>query len=282
MQQAEAISTAAEHLRRSRPRTMGSLFWQLNDCWPAPSKSSLDYYGRWKALHYAARRFYADLLISPYRHDALIDVYLVSDKLGPVAASVRTRLLTFDGKTLSDTTADVTVPPAASTRIATLDQKASSQWRRSAGVVCRFRSVGGREGGLPEPGLLRRGAEPAPARGQDRVHGEGRQSDARFAHASPQCLCVRGRFGQLLRPATGEPVTIELPASADAVRVISLTDALSPHYPPWRHASACRCGLQPTVRLYRAATIGSGHQGAALWSGRREVRRAPAPRPERK
>src|SRR5208283_303297 len=93
--------------------------------------------GRWKALHYAARRFYADLLISPYRHDGVIDVYLVAGKLEPVAATVRTRLPTFDGKTLSDTAEDRTVPPAASTRIATR-REASARRRRSAGDVAVF------------------------------------------------------------------------------------------------------------------------------------------------
>jgi beta-galactosidase/beta-glucuronidase len=66
VQQAEIIKLGAEHLRRQRPRTMGSLYWQLNDCWPVASWASIDYYGRWKALHYYARRFYDDVLISPY------------------------------------------------------------------------------------------------------------------------------------------------------------------------------------------------------------------------
>ena len=59
-----AIKYAVEHWRRSMPRTMGTLYWQLNDCWPVASWSSIDYYGRWKALHYMAKRFYAPLLIT--------------------------------------------------------------------------------------------------------------------------------------------------------------------------------------------------------------------------
>ena len=82
VQQAEAIKVGAEHLRRNRPRTMGSLFWQLNDCWPVASWSSIDYFGRWKALHYYARRFYNDLLVSPVMNNGTVDVYVVSDKLG--------------------------------------------------------------------------------------------------------------------------------------------------------------------------------------------------------
>jgi beta-mannosidase len=63
--QAEGIRIGAEHLRRIMPHNMGSLYWQINDCWPVASWSSIDYFGRWKALQYYARRFYSDLLVSP-------------------------------------------------------------------------------------------------------------------------------------------------------------------------------------------------------------------------
>ncbi len=114
VQQAEAIKVGAEHLRRNRPRTMGALFWQLNDCWPVASWSSIDYFGRWKALQYYARRFYADLLLSPFAHDDTVDVYIVSDKLQPAAGQVRIRLMDFSGKTLLDETQDVQIPAQSS------------------------------------------------------------------------------------------------------------------------------------------------------------------------
>ena len=53
-----------EHFRRNRGRCMGAVYWQLNDCWPVTSWSSIDYYGRWKALHYYAKRFFAPVMIS--------------------------------------------------------------------------------------------------------------------------------------------------------------------------------------------------------------------------
>jgi len=62
--QAYCLRFGIEHMRRNMPRTMGSLFWQLNDCWPVASWSSIDFGGRWKALHYAAKRFYAPALVS--------------------------------------------------------------------------------------------------------------------------------------------------------------------------------------------------------------------------
>jgi len=62
--QAEAIRYGVEHFRRHRGRCMGTIYWQLNDCWPVASWASIDYYGRWKALHYYAKRFFAPLMIS--------------------------------------------------------------------------------------------------------------------------------------------------------------------------------------------------------------------------
>lgn len=64
MLQAQAIQYGVEHWRRNRGRCMGAIYWQLNDCWPVASWSSIDYFGRWKALHYFAKRFFAPLMLS--------------------------------------------------------------------------------------------------------------------------------------------------------------------------------------------------------------------------
>jgi beta-mannosidase len=112
--QAEAIKIGAEHLRRIRPRSMGSLYWQLNDCWPVASWSSLDYYGRWKALHYYARRFYNDVLVLPREENGVVEVYAVSDRTTAVEGSLRLRLMTFDGKVLKETVNKVTIESLAS------------------------------------------------------------------------------------------------------------------------------------------------------------------------
>ena len=112
--QAEGIKIGAEHFRRSRPETMGSVYWQLNDCWPVASWSSIDYYGRWKALQYYARRFYAPVLVSPHLENGSLKVYVVSDKTAAQADTLRVRLMDFDGKVLLEDSQQVNVEPLAS------------------------------------------------------------------------------------------------------------------------------------------------------------------------
>ena len=68
--QAEAIRCGVEHFRRHRGRCMGAIYWQLNDCWPVSSWSSVDYFGRWKALMYHSRRFFAPILLSAVQDES--------------------------------------------------------------------------------------------------------------------------------------------------------------------------------------------------------------------
>jgi beta-mannosidase len=113
--QAEAVKTGAEGWRRSRPRTMGTIFWQLNDCWPVASWASIDYYGRWKALQYYARRFYAPVLVSPHLEDGALAIYVVSDHTKEENAELSVRLMKFDGTAVSEKKMLIDVKPLAST-----------------------------------------------------------------------------------------------------------------------------------------------------------------------
>lgn len=113
VQQAEAIRVAADHLRSSRPRTMGSLYWQLNDCWPVASWASIDYYGRWKALQYYARKFYADIALAPYQHDGVVDTTIISDLDTATNITLKVTLMSFDGKVYSTTENALSVPAAS-------------------------------------------------------------------------------------------------------------------------------------------------------------------------
>jgi beta-mannosidase len=98
--QAEGIKIGAEHLRRIMPHNMGSLFWQIDDCWPVASWSSIDYTGRWKALQYYARRFYADLLLSPHEEGGNLNFYVVSDRRLKAKGELKVNLFDFQGRRL--------------------------------------------------------------------------------------------------------------------------------------------------------------------------------------
>lgn len=90
--QAEAIKYGVEHWRRNRGRCMGSLYWQLNDCWPVASWSSLDYFGRWKALHYFAKKFYAPVLMSLREEGSDVEIHVTNDSLSTIEAHIEWKL----------------------------------------------------------------------------------------------------------------------------------------------------------------------------------------------
>jgi beta-mannosidase len=102
--QAEGISLAIKHHRSNMPRTMGSLYWQLNDVWPGASWSSIDYFGRWKALHYVAKRAFAPLSVATENVAGVTTLNLVSDKLQEQSGKFRMRIMDFYGKTIYDQT----------------------------------------------------------------------------------------------------------------------------------------------------------------------------------
>jgi beta-mannosidase len=111
---AEGIKIGAEHLRRIKPHNMGSLFWQLDDCWPVASWSSIDYTGRWKALQYYARRFYHDVLVSPQEETGNINVFVVSDRLQSLPAQLKVSLLDFEGNKLLSQQKDIEIAALSS------------------------------------------------------------------------------------------------------------------------------------------------------------------------
>ena len=87
--QAQAMQYGVEHWRRHRGRCMGTLIWQLNDCWPVTSWASIDYYGRWKALHYYEKRFFAPVLVSCEEEGTLTQDPNVNAEPYPLKKSAR-------------------------------------------------------------------------------------------------------------------------------------------------------------------------------------------------
>jgi beta-mannosidase len=110
-----------EHWRRHPDRVAGILYWQLNDCWPVASWSSLDYFGRWKALHYAARRFFAPLMLSIEDKPPKQAVYVTNETLELWEGTARWSLETLSGEVLTSGQAAAQVAPQAAAKICEFD-----------------------------------------------------------------------------------------------------------------------------------------------------------------
>ncbi len=113
----QGLSTkmAIEAHRRNMPYCMGSLVWQLNDCWPVASWSTTDYYHKWKAAHYVMRDCFKELIVAPkWRNDSML-VYVVSDRLQPVEAELSVDVMDFSGKIIYSEKSNVEIPANTST-----------------------------------------------------------------------------------------------------------------------------------------------------------------------
>ena len=135
LNQAYCMQTGVEHYRRQTPRCMGALYWQLNDCWPVASWSSIEFTGRWRALHFLARRFFAPALVAAhvpgeelttignYRKSSVREVHLhtVYDAPKPVRGTMRWDLFHSDGRILLSGKKNVTLMHGQSVRQKTLD-----------------------------------------------------------------------------------------------------------------------------------------------------------------
>jgi beta-mannosidase len=135
LNQVFCVQTGVSHYRRLMPRCMGSLYWQLNDCWPVASWSSIEFTGRWRALHHAARRFYAPTVVSAhvpgdevfginnYRRSTvrLVHIHTCHDGPRPARAVVRWDLMHVDGRRIQGGRRRVVLRPMSSARQRTLD-----------------------------------------------------------------------------------------------------------------------------------------------------------------
>ena len=119
--QAYGITKGIEAQRRSKPYNMGTLFWQLNDCWPAVSWSSIDFFGNWKALHYKAKHSFNNLLISSKVENNILKTYAVNDSIGKTPLNLNVRLIDFEGKTILHKQIETIASLDASKQIFSLD-----------------------------------------------------------------------------------------------------------------------------------------------------------------
>ena len=121
--QGMAMKYAVEHWRRAMPRGMGTLYWQINDCWPVASWASIDYYGRWKALQYMARKFYAPVLLSGVENPdtGTVAVHLTNDRRQPAAGAYTWLLTDVHGETLASGGKAVAAGPLQNALVDTLE-----------------------------------------------------------------------------------------------------------------------------------------------------------------
>ena len=112
--QAEGIKFALEGHRRAMPYCMGSLYWQINDCWPVASWSSTDYYQRWKALQYYVKKGFEPVLVSPYIDGKFLKVGIVNDKLEAIKGQLNLRMVDFEGEVVWEKSVLADIPANSS------------------------------------------------------------------------------------------------------------------------------------------------------------------------
>jgi beta-mannosidase len=142
--QAEALRVGVEHWRRERDRCRGTLYWQLNDCWPVSSWSSIDYFGRWKALHYATRRFYAPVLLSTQVEGDAATLSLTNDLPATWSGEVRWSLERLDGAVVLAGGGAAEALGLATTSVARVPVPDSVFERRSLVLVSELLEAGSR------------------------------------------------------------------------------------------------------------------------------------------
>lgn len=134
--QAEGVKLAMEAHRRAKPFCMGSLYWQIDDCWPVASWSSIDYYGRWKALHYAARKSFASILISPVLSDSELKIFIVNDSLKNIDANLDVSILDFNGANIYNQVIEVQLQSNSSSLGLSIPREVFSKEKSLSRMVC--------------------------------------------------------------------------------------------------------------------------------------------------
>ncbi|MCM3160670.1 glycosyl hydrolase 2 galactose-binding domain-containing protein [Metabacillus litoralis] len=136
--QAEAIKYGVEHWRRNRGRCMGSLYWQLNDCWPVASWSSLDYFGRWKALHYFAKKFYSPVLMSLREDGSDVEIHVTNDSLSTISTRIEWKLRKNNSEVIAQGTVSSDVKELSAVKCGTLslDEFLTEEIERNAYLEC--------------------------------------------------------------------------------------------------------------------------------------------------
>ncbi|WP_138493072.1 beta-mannosidase [Paenibacillus pinistramenti] len=119
--QAEGLRYGVEHWRRNRGRCMGAVYWQLNDCWPVASWSSIDYFGRWKALHYTAKRFFAPVMVSACEEGTSVSLHVTNETKEAVRGQLVWKLMNPHSEVLQQSEREAEIAAFASAELEQLD-----------------------------------------------------------------------------------------------------------------------------------------------------------------
>ena len=115
--QAKGIVMGIEAHRRAKPYNMGTLYWQLNDCWPSISWSSIDYFGNWKALQYKAKKAFENVLISYEEHNSNILTYIINDKFEVISGRLNAKIINLNGDEIWSNFKDISVAENTSQQV---------------------------------------------------------------------------------------------------------------------------------------------------------------------
>lgn len=140
--QAEALKFGVEHYRRLKGRCWGTLFWQLNDCWPVQSWAVIDSLGEPKAAYFASKRFYAPLLVSLVREGQTVTAHLINDLLKEAAGKLTLTLERVDGTVISEQVTYVTIGANGAGPVAAIDCAQAEGSDRQSFVSVRFEPMG--------------------------------------------------------------------------------------------------------------------------------------------
>ena len=168
--QGYGIKIGAEYWRQTMPKSMGCVFWQYNDIWPGMSWSSVDYFGRWKALHYMARKFYAPVLVSALENipGNSADIYITSDLGEATHGKLSWEVTDLNGQSLARDSMHIKIPSRKSEMVKTLNLQEHAQKQGTNGILTwlKLESHGQpasenlvllalpKELKLPEPGIV--------------------------------------------------------------------------------------------------------------------------------
>ena len=141
--QGYGIKIGAEYWRQTMPKSMGCVFWQYNDIWPGMSWSSVDYFGRWKALHYMARKFYSPVLVSALENisNSSADIFVTSDLGENTHGRLSWNVTDLNGVPLAQDSMHVHIPGRKSEKVKTLNLQDVVKKHDASGILTKWLSL---------------------------------------------------------------------------------------------------------------------------------------------